>query len=527
MIADKPDTRCQRSINLLFYLFAVVLGWMLSGLNPGRDELLGYNWHRVALLLLLAISAAGMAASEEVRHRVAAQLGHVPRAARAGFWVIISVGLLSASVSQFPWLALQEILLFVALLGAALVLSTTPHAADPRLLVFPTLVAMLILAVQYPFDLAIVFFHSDQYVLSASIRGFANRRFLNDAQAFIIPLVALLPLLIHVSWPRYARIALWFGAVFFSCLIFVSAGRGILLALVGSGLIAALTGGAAGRRFALGYSKLLLSGLAAFIIFFYLPFIWFRGQVDRSNALIRFAGDGSGREFLWAQALEIIKANPILGVGPQHYGPTVGTFAHPHNSVLQWASEWGLIGGGILVALTVWLVIASWRRVRRLCPDQERKPALVASGYAASITAAAISSLFAGTLAMPIGQLCLVMVLAGLLRQHSQSVEARRSVSWIERRVSMLVVPLAALVLFSFSIAQLALSKDRGMPCDGQLNYPRFWVHSSSNWPYEQGGRWESLQCPDGDRVSGTPLSFQKRGADNSSPKPTPGGSTS
>jgi putative inorganic carbon (hco3(-)) transporter len=499
MIVGRSGLSRQLPTKWLLYVFAFVLGWVLSGLNPGRDELLGYNWHRLALLFLLVLSALSVLASEEVRLRVAAQLAHLPRVARAGIWIAISFGLLSAAKSQFPWLAFQEILLFVSLLGAALVLSTTPGAADARLMVFPALAAMLVFAVQYPFDLAIVLLHSDQNALSESIRGFANRRFLNDAQAFIIPLVALLPLLMQASWLKYVRIALWVGAVFFVCLVFVSAGRGILLALIGGGLTAALAGGTDGRRFALSYTKLLVAGLAAFLLFLQLPFTLIRGQVDRANTLSRFADGGSGREYLWAQALEMIKANPLLGIGPQHYGPTLQTFAHPHNSMLQWTSEWGMIAGGILVGLLAWMIIASWRRVRRLCPHSDRKQALVASAYAASITAAAIYSLFAGTLAMPIGQLCLVMVLAALLWQQGQSSGPRRPVSLLERRVIVALLPLSALVLFSFSIAQLALSQDRGMPCGGQLNFPRFWIHSSSNWPYEQGDGLESLRCPDDD----------------------------
>lgn len=499
MIVGQSDLSRQLSTKWLLYIFAVILGWTLSGLNPGRNELLGYNWHRAALLFFVALSALSVLASEEVRLRVAVQLTHVPRAARAGIWIAICLGLISTTVAQFPLLALQEVLLFVALLGSALVLSTMPGAADPRLLVIPTSAVMLIFLVQYPFDLAIVLFHSDKSALSESIRGFANRRFLNDAQAFIIPLLALLPLLVKASWPRYVRIALWVGAVFFVCLVFVSAGRGILLALIGSGLTGAIAGGPSGRRFALDYAKLLLLGLGAFLIFLQLPFIWIRGQVDRSNTLSRFADGGSGREYLWAQALEMIRANPLLGIGPQHYGPTLQTYAHPHSSVLQWTSEWGLIAGGILVALIAWLVIASWGRVRRLCPDDDLKRALLMSGYATSITSAAIYSLFAGTFAMPIGQLCLIMVLGGLLRQHSQSIEAPRPVGLLERRSVLILWPLAALALFSFSIAQITLSEDRGMPCDGRLNLPRFWVHSSSNWPYEQEDGLESLRCPDGD----------------------------
>ena len=110
-------SRPQLSAKVLLLVFATALGWTLSGLNPGRDELLGYNWHRVALLLLLTVSAVSMVASGELRLRVADQLAYVPRAARVGIWIAICLGLLSASVSQFPWLALQEVLLLVVLLG--------------------------------------------------------------------------------------------------------------------------------------------------------------------------------------------------------------------------------------------------------------------------------------------------------------------------------------------------------------------------------------------------------------------------
>jgi hypothetical protein len=258
----------------------------------------------------------------------------------------------------------------------------------------------------------------------------------------------------------------------------------------------------AGRRFAIDYAKLLAGGLLAFLVFIQLPFLMVRGYVDPFNTFSRFGGQYEGRQYLWSQALEMINANLLLGIGPQHYGPTLQTMAHPHNSVLQWMSEWGLIAGGIFVALLSWLVIASWRHVRQICARGEFKEALVASGYACSVTAAAIYSLVAGTLVMPIGQLCLVMVLAGLLRRHAQDVNASWPISSLERCVTVAIVPLAAVVLLGFSSLQLAYSQDRGMPCGARLNFPRFWVHSSSTWPYEWVHVLRSMQCSAYDSAS-------------------------
>lgn len=66
----------------------------------------------------------------------------------------------------------------------------------------------------------------------------------------------------------------------------------------------------------------------------------------------------------WAQALKMIQARPLTGFGPGTFGVAAKRFifnpgstsAYAHNAFLQNLAEWGLIGGGLFMALMLTLL---------------------------------------------------------------------------------------------------------------------------------------------------------------------------
>jgi O-antigen ligase len=87
------------------------------------------------------------------------------------------------------------------------------------------------------------------------------------------------------------------------------------------------------------------------------------------NGLIRFISDNDGlmalqsssslaRLKLWSESIELFLAKPLLGYGPEahHFNTQIG-FLQPHNFILQWLIEFGLLGTTCLFYLIFSILI--------------------------------------------------------------------------------------------------------------------------------------------------------------------------
>ncbi|MFL9657134.1 O-antigen ligase family protein [Streptomyces sp. PB17] len=79
----------------------------------------------------------------------------------------------------------------------------------------------------------------------------------------------------------------------------------------------------------------------------------------------------SHRVRLWGDALELLCADPALGVGPGRFGALSPTAAQgpspdgrPHSAVWQQAAEQGVVGVVLLAAAFGWVLYALWRSPR-------------------------------------------------------------------------------------------------------------------------------------------------------------------
>lgn len=98
----------------------------------------------------------------------------------------------------------------------------------------------------------------------------------------------------------------------------------------------------------------------------------------------------------WGAALELIRFNPILGLGPSTYAAYQNVYSHfgrpgyvvlesrpalsenAHNIWLQTAVEQGLLGASLLAAVIATFLVAGLRRLRQL-PDGTRRALLLAA----------------------------------------------------------------------------------------------------------------------------------------------------
>ncbi len=73
---------------------------------------------------------------------------------------------------------------------------------------------------------------------------------------------------------------------------------------------------------------------------------WLKGTGDQMT---------SGRTDLWQESLELLSNKPLFGYGAHQYqfvsDYAMGMLKHPHQSVLQFFFDWGLVGGGMFLCL--------------------------------------------------------------------------------------------------------------------------------------------------------------------------------
>jgi putative inorganic carbon (hco3(-)) transporter len=178
--------------------------------------------------------------------------------------------------------------------------------------------------------------------------GFTNIRSFNQYQLWSLAIITL-PLLAfdlknHLRLWLYLALACWW------VLLYYSASRGVLIAwLVGFSVTALIF-----QKFAWPLLRIQLINMTTGFIGYYCLFKLFPSLLESTvitSTVIRETTND--RLALWGNALYLISHHPYLGVGPMNYPWYNTTLSHPHNSVLQLASEWGLPATFIILAIFV------------------------------------------------------------------------------------------------------------------------------------------------------------------------------
>jgi O-antigen ligase len=292
--------------------------------------------------------------------------------------------------------------------------------------------------------------------LTELIFGFDNYRFFNHIQTVSLPLLGLL-----VYQSRQFRMQYWFWYGITSLwwtLLFISVGRGTFVSIAAGTAITLILR----RKAALPWSRIMLrsffAGVLGYLIFYVLVPQW-RGLqpwgLAQEVVQRTINSPASGREVLWRLAFELAMQHPLLGVGPlhfAHYGATLGTAAHPHNWVLQIASEWGFPA---LTCLILGLALA-YRELIGIgqtieCADLNGQATL--SAFLAAGAAILIDGLVSGLIVMPTSQLWIALYIGccwGWITSVSRASLARRAEQLPSRQMRgvTIVAACALLVLF-------------------------------------------------------------------------------
>lgn len=327
---------------------------------------------------------------------------------------VFALGAISAARAPLQDAAWAELSLHL-LLGVLVLVTAATVAAQPAGAArFARRAALLLLgvyvagvAVRYAAALAI----AQPLNLDVLLLGYANPRFPSALHALLLPLAAALaldereaPALRTLAWVTLALTwainlalgtrAIWFAYLVALALLFAALGRTRLQPLARVLILSAV------------------AGAALYMLFFkFLPVWTGIGETFTERTLDKLAW-GSNRELLIASSWAAIRAAPWLGLGPMQFAAIPQVWAaHPHNWLLQLASEWGL-------PATALALIGMAALARRALAAARQDPPQPGAGTLVPLTAALVALVYGlvdGNLVMPVSQSAAALVFGLLL----------------------------------------------------------------------------------------------------------------
>jgi len=264
--------------------------------------------------------------------------------------------------------------------------------------------------------------------------GFAVPNFLAGLLVTVLPLVAALFVSVR---DRMSAIALGLALALVMCTLLLTQSRLGVAALAVAALVlcvaalwsGALRGAARGRALVMVLVVVVAGAIGAGPVVKRL-----RASRDQSYSA-RF------RYMTWMGVRRMVAARPLAGSGTGSFDVAYPRFAvvgytqHAHNSYLQWASETGIPGAVLLVAVALGSALTGLRALRRpvredwLLGDER----LVAAGLLAGLVGAAAHNVFDSDLYVPanaetLGLVCGMLVYLG--RRARSSAEGQGPRRW-------------------------------------------------------------------------------------------------
>jgi putative inorganic carbon (hco3(-)) transporter len=267
-------------------------------------------------------------------------------------------------------------------------------------------------------------------------------------------------------------------------MLFASAGRGVLLALLLAMVITSIFYKGVARPFFRIQLIALITGLSVHTLLFriiplFLVDPMYSGSVLTGSMLRLTTWD---RVALWKRALTMIQEHPFFGVGPMHYAwyPN-NVAAHPHNSLMQIAAEWGL-PATLLVLFIFGYGLFNWvKKFNHITLlDKAEIDSHLPIILFFTLIASAIYSLVDGVIVMPMSQVMMAVVVGLMFGTYSSSKKSQidevNTRSNIGYRVFAGIV-LATLLWTIKPDAILRLTgNSQNVPFNIDVVGPRFWL---------------------------------------------------
>jgi putative inorganic carbon (HCO3(-)) transporter len=395
-----------------------------------------YDEKRLLQIGLLLANALWLLTSPHARRTWLETWRRLPRTARTALPAVVIAGVVSSGLGAHPRAGLLEVSHYVLLallaISIASVVRESPAAASRTLLVF-IVTGVTVYVTTFAGNLAGVMAATGSPPSPKdAFPGFLNFRFVGQWQTWTLPLVVALPSLAEPRSGHRAttlRTVVALVAAAWWALLFAAGTRGTLLAQLVATLVVAIALGTGSRAWLDRHLRAAWQGLAIYLA------CWVavaRDLTAFAQAFVHAASSSdSGRLGLWKEAGAMVMEHPLLGAGPQSFVYRPGVIsAHPHNALIQWASEWGLpaavVAGGLLGwGLGCWL---SRCRAEPRAAAASSGPVLAAA-LTASLVAAAAHAMTSGIVVMPLSQTSMVVVVgwaSGIYHHRRDTVLAYR-----------------------------------------------------------------------------------------------------
>ncbi|MDO8954460.1 MAG: O-antigen ligase family protein [Gammaproteobacteria bacterium] len=467
-------------IGLFILVNALTLQWLLPGYTF-------YDIRRITQLSLFLIMGLMLISSKTIRQQSLDSFQQLPLTSRCLFLGFFILGLISAALAPLPKFAYLEWATFMMLLimGISLAaLRTLLIQSFDRIMLYTLITAIacysllvigvLLMAATHPY----IGLQSNKlfYVLAAPT--FNNPRFLTQFMAWTLPLIVL-PNLLYPSTSRMVRQLLYVIAAYWWCMAIVGQSRALGLACLLCAISLFIIFGKAARPYLLKQLWALIGGVILFFVLYqcliHLPL--------RNIPLT----DPDNRALIWSVALNLIKAHPMLGVGPMHFSyyayAQEQLVAHPHNAILLIASQWGIPATLMLMTLVIW---GLWRWCmfsRQEVKAQSRlTSAYLLIGITGSLIVAMVDSMFSGTLVMPVSQVMLALIGGWALGLYFYNRPKPVGSNWLAHYalIGLLVISVIMLILGVYpDIAKLPQDEFNFVAsCDVAtcVNSPYYWL---------------------------------------------------
>jgi len=312
---------------------------------------------------------------------------------------------------------------------------------------------------------------------------FANVRFFGQYQAYTLLLVALPASLSKLS--RSWRIVVYLVAASFWSLQWMVGSRAVWAGFVAAMVVVALCMRKGRLRWLGTQGALVLAGGAVYLLFASLVLSSPNATaIPAANSVVGRGGESMSERVTMAKAaIRLIGEHPLLGTGPGQFGlhfSATGA-AHPHNTPLQLATEYGLPAGLAGVALGAMLLVFAMRELRS---SAQYQPDVVGASLGAALVMGLVESLFSGNLVMPHSQVMLAVLAGWLVGRSRVSVQPQvfyGNRTGIVRTALLGSAVLACLVTAILAIEYLDVTSNLWLP--SELRTPSFWQYARfSNW---------------------------------------------
>ena len=402
----------------------------------------------------------------------------VDRPTALGLMLIIGLGLVSSMRAHQPLWALVEVALFISCgaiaVAFALARRQGGQSLDRALIVFVVLLC-LIKSIQYTYAGALAFINAEGRLdPDLLLSGFSNKRFYGQFQTLTLPLLALPLLIPTLSRPLKAAV---FALLCAWWLIAVGGGtRGTWLGMAAAGVVLAVLG-PWGRRWLGWQLAAMLVGLVLYWLVFkvlanYLGIEIANAASDRLTTTL------SGRGPIWWQAWQMLVERPLLGFGPMQFADIANSIAaHPHQAILQWASEWG-VPSALCVAVLAWragwatlgvlrerALSTEWADLLRLC-------------LFAALVGALVQSMVDGVIVMPNSQAWLALVMGWLMALHVWRTPqtGQLPLAWGAWKTLGLLAVGLLIVIAVRDVPHIARAQQQYLSSHDNMLQPRFWA---------------------------------------------------